>query len=321
MKLINREGRVEMQGNYVENTYHSNLGEVHYIEMKNDLKPLVMIHAQSVCGLSYDNVFQELSKKYHVFAVDCFGHGYSSHDRKQYNIQAIGDALIEFIKKIVGDKVYLTGHSSGGLIAAYIAANSDLCEQLILEDPPLFSCQGERRFQTYNYLDLSTVCHKYISEKSEEDFVAYYFENQKMWEFFPDKSRDKIKSKMVERAKKNREKHPERDLKIPFWPKKALSAYRGMNHYDPYFGEAFYNDSFHAGIAHEDLLKKIRCKTILMKAKTNYSDNGVLLAAMSDEDAERANQLMKNGKINRFDCGHGIHIEKKKEFLRCFDIN
>lgn len=309
-----------MKEKYIDHTYHSSLGEVHYYEIKNDLQPLVMIHAQSVCGLSFDNVFQELSKKYHVFAVDCFGHGYSSHDRKQYNIQGIGDALIEFIKNTVGDTVCLTGHSSGGLIAAYIAANSDVCEQLILEDPPLFSCQGERRFKTYNYLDLSTVCHHYISEKSEEDFVAYYFENQKMWEFFPDKSRDKLKSKMVEMAKKNRKKHPERDLKIPFWTKKALSAYRGMNHYDPYFGEAFYDDSFHAGIAHEEMLKNIGCETILMKAKTNFSDDGVLLAAMSDEDAEKANQLMENSEIVRFDCGHGIHVEKKSGFLQYFNI-
>ncbi|WP_206711613.1 hypothetical protein [Peribacillus faecalis] len=170
-------------------------------------------------------------------------------------------------------------------------------------------------------MDLSTVCHKYITGKSEEDFVTYYFENQKMWEFFPDKSREKLKSKMVAMAQKNRKKHPERDLKIPFWPKNALSAYKGMNHYDPYFGEAFYDDIFHAGISHEDMLKKIHCKTILMKAETNYSDEGVLLAAMSDEDAQRANQLMEKSEIVRFDCGHGIHIEKKKEFLHCFNID
>lgn len=67
-----------MKGKYIDNTYHSSLGDVHYYEVKNDLQPLVMIHAQSVSGLSYDNVFRELSKNYHVYAVDCFGHGYSS---------------------------------------------------------------------------------------------------------------------------------------------------------------------------------------------------------------------------------------------------
>lgn len=301
----------------IQNTYSTGTTKIHYYEIKNNLKPLVMIHAQGVCGLSYDNVFKKLSKKYHVFAVDCYGHGYSSHDKEKYTLPAIGDDLILFIKNIINDKVYLTGHSSGGLIAAYIAAFSDLCGKLYLEDPPLFSSQGERRLRAYNYIDLSTICNKFIQQKEYQDFVLYYFENQKSWGFFPDKSRDKIKKKMVEMAKKYRQKYPQNDLKVPFWPKAALSGYRGMNQYDPYFGEAFYNDSFHAEVSHEEMLKKICCDTVIMKAKTNFDNDGILLAAMSDADVEKANKLIKNSKVIHFNCGHGIHIEKKKEFLRC----
>lgn len=88
-----------------------------------------------------------------------------------------------------------------------------------------------------------------------------------------------------------------------------------MNEYDPYFGESFYSDSFHADILHEDILKNISCRTLIIKAKTNYDDEGVLLAAMSDEDARRANELIPNSEITYFDCGHGVHIEKKKEFI------
>lgn len=119
-------------------------------------------------------------------------------------------------------------------------------------------------------------------------------------------------------VKKYRQKHPQNDLKVPFWPKAALSGYRGMNQYDPYFGEAFYNDSFHARVSHEEMLKQIGYDTIIMKAKKNLNSDGILLAAMSNEDVEKANSLIKNSKVIHFNCGHGIHIEKKKEFLRCF---
>lgn len=47
-----------------------------------------------------------------------------------------------------------------------------------------------------------------------------------------------------------------------------------MSRYDPLFGEAFYTDSFHAGISHEDLLKTISCKTVFMKAKTEVGRTG-----------------------------------------------
>lgn len=47
-----------------------------------------------------------------------------------------------------------------------------------------------------------------------------------------------------------------------------------MNRYDPRFGEAFYEDSFHAGILHEDLLRGIRCRTLFLKAKTQVGETG-----------------------------------------------
>ena len=42
-------------------------------------------------------------------------------------------------RNLFGEKVWLLGHSSSGLVAAYIAAETELCERLILEDPPLFA--------------------------------------------------------------------------------------------------------------------------------------------------------------------------------------
>ncbi|WKY45374.1 alpha/beta hydrolase [Eubacteriaceae bacterium ES2] len=290
---------------------------LNYYELKNDKQPLVMLHAQGVCALNFDNVFKALSKKYHIYAVDCYGHGASLHDKEKYNIRSIGDVIIRFIKSVINSDVVLLGHSSGGLLAAYIAAYSDVCEYLFLEDPPLFASQGERRFQTFNYIDLSSICKSYIEQKEQEDFVLYYFSRQKAWNFFPEKSRDKIREKMVEMAKKARKNNPTKDLKVPFWPKAALSAFKGMNQYDPYFGLSFYNDTFHANLSHQEMLSKINCRTIIMKAQTSYNAEGVLLAAMNEEDAARAGGLIKNSKIERFECGHGIHIEEKKQFVRC----
>ena len=62
---------------------------------------------------------------------------------------------------------------------------------MILEDPPLFSSVGEKRFNYYNYNDLSTICHNFINQEEEEDFVYYYVMNQYMWNFFPENPREK----------------------------------------------------------------------------------------------------------------------------------
>lgn len=298
--------------------FYKNQGiELKYYEIENDLQPLVLIHAQGVDAGSFDHVWGKLEKKYHVYAVDCYGHGGSLHDAARYNVADIGRAMIRFIEDVVKQKVFLLGHSSGGLIAAYIASTTDLCSCLILEDPPFFSSQGERRKATYNYVDLSTVCHTFIHQTECRDFVLYYFCNQYAWNLFPENSRQKVKEKMTAMAAKYREKHPDRNLKVPFWPKAALSGFQGMNRYDPLFGEAFYTDSFHAGIPHEELLENIKCRTIFMKAKTNVSEDGILMAALGEDDLTRVSELVADFQTVRFDCGHGIHIERPKKFVEC----
>lgn len=288
-----------------------------YYEIANNLQPLVLIHAQGVDGSSYTNVAKQLSKKFHIYLIDCYGHGGSRHDPATYNIKSISEAVIDFIEHVIQNKVWLVGHSSGGLIAAFIAAETDLCDKLILEDPPFFASQGERRKKTFNYVDLSTICHNYNMQSEQKDFVLYYFANQYARNFFPEKSRDKVRAKLVKMAAAYRKKHPDKDLNELFWPKAALAGFQGMNNYDPLFGETFYNDSFHCGILHEDILRKVHCDTIFMKAKTNMSDDGLLMAALSDDDVKRVSEVVPNCEIVRFDCGHGIHIERPKEFIQC----
>lgn len=140
-------------------------------------------------------------------------------------------------------------------------------------------------------------------------------------ELFPEDSRDKVKSKLMTMAAKYREKHPNKNLKVMFWPKAALDAFRGMNQYDPRFGEAFYDDSFHSGILHQELLQKIHCKTVFMKAKTETGNDGILMAALSEDDLRQVAELIPICTVVRFDCGHGIHTGKPKEFVQCIRDN
>ena len=156
---------------------------LNYYQFGTAKAKLLLLHAQGTNSSSYNNVIKKLSKYYQVYMVDYYGHGMSSHNPKKYNLISIGNDIIDFIENIICDKVAVLGHSSGGLIAAYIAANCDKCNKLILEDPPFFSSWGERRYNTYNYKDLSTVCHNFIAQNNEKDFVYYYFKNQYCWKF------------------------------------------------------------------------------------------------------------------------------------------
>lgn len=289
---------------------------INYYELDNSNPILLIIHAQGTNASSYFKVAKDLSKNFHLILVDCYGHGKSSKTKGKYNIVSQGNDLIEFINAKANGNISVLGHSSGGLIACYIASNFTSCDNLILEDPPLFSSNGENRVNYYNYKDLSTVCHNYINQDKEKDFVYYYFMNQYCWKFFPEDSRDKIKNKLGEFALRYRKKYPERTLKVPFWPKKFLESFKGLNEYDPYFGEAFYNNSFNKNVNYVELLSNIKCNVLFMKANTTIGADGLIQGALTDEDLKQVRKLISNIKVEYFNCGHGIHSEKPKEFVR-----
>ena len=286
----------------------------YYLTGKGE-RMIVMIHAQGTSSVSYFDVAEQLSDTYRVVLVDCYGHGGSTHNAELYKIDTIGRDIYALIHSLTSNKITLVGHSSGGLIAAYIEANYHCCDRLILEDPPFFASYGERRYKTFNYVDLSTVCHEFLNQTEEQDFVLYYFEHQYAWNFFPEKNREKIRRRYAESAGKYRTKHPDKDLKVLFWPKDALEAFRGMNEYDPQFGEEFYTDSFHEHINYEEMLSQITCPTVFLKARTNIGEDGLQMCALTEEDVQRIGEFIPDFQIVHFNCGHGIHVEKKKEFL------
>ena len=294
---------------------NSVLNYYEYYDSKKEKPNLLMLHAQGTDSMSFRNIAKALARHYHLYLVDYYGHGKSSHNAEKYNLVSIGRDIVSFVENVISGETAVLGHSSGGLIAAFAAAHCTLCKRLILEDPPFFSSCGERRYTAYNYIDLSSVCHSFLSQDVEKDFVCYYFINQYCWNFFPEKSREQLRQQLGGKARIYRERHPHKNLKVPFWPKRFLEGFRGMQYYDPRFGEAFYSDSFNASVDYEMLLGKIRCETLFLKAKSTISEDGILQGALSDEDLELVKSLIPKMKVRFFECGHSIHTEKAGLFL------
>ena len=71
--------------NYQYKTHDDNI--INYYEADSNNPILLMIHAQSANSSSYSGVIKELSKKFHLIIIDCYGHGKSSHNKEKYNIQ------------------------------------------------------------------------------------------------------------------------------------------------------------------------------------------------------------------------------------------
>ena len=95
---------------------------INYGEVSNEKPALLLIHGQMGIWEDYALVLPELSKNWHIYAVDVYGHGESTHDESLYYLDVNGDDLIWFVDHVIGAPTVVAGHSNGAITAAYIAA-------------------------------------------------------------------------------------------------------------------------------------------------------------------------------------------------------
>ncbi|WP_298580450.1 alpha/beta fold hydrolase, partial [uncultured Olegusella sp.] len=170
---------------FVEKTYQTLDGRtIAYLEGPDAGEPLLLIHGQMVSKEDYAKVLPELSRHYHVFAVDCYGHGGSSKDPSAYNITTIRDDLIGFMGDVIQARTLVAGHSSGALIAAAIAAATPgQVGGLLLEDGPFFSTEPNRAQNTLSYKEFQTI-HDFLAQDEEGNYTRYYLSHSYMSTLF-----------------------------------------------------------------------------------------------------------------------------------------
>ena len=174
-----------------EKQFHFNDGSViNYAEGPNNGPEIVLLHGQMVTWKDYRAVLPELIKSFHVFALDYYGHGKSSKNPDLYNIERIGSDIALFIKEKVGSSTIISGHSSGALIVAYIAAKyPENLKAIILEDGPFFATEKGRAENTFSYKTFQSI-HNYLTEKPRITYFEHYLNNDPMRILFNKNGKD-----------------------------------------------------------------------------------------------------------------------------------
>lgn len=293
--------------------------QTNYAEGPDNGVPLLLIHGQGSEWEDYMKVLPELSKKYHVFAIDVYGHGQTDRlPANEYTNVRIGTLIAQFMKQVIKEPAIVSGHSSGGLITIWIAANRpELVKAIILEDPPLFSSIMPRLQKTSGG-DLAKVTHHFVSQKKEKNFQKYYVQNSRYFSFF-----GFLEKRIINYSVDYINKHPGQPLELFFLPPTVNIYFQGLVHYDPYFGAAWYKNSWYKGFHTEANLAAIQAPTLLIHTNywhnhygSYYDERGVLMAAMDNNDVAKAKSLVKGLKVVNVDSGHLVHFEKSDEYLK-----
>ena len=285
-----------------------------YAEGPDNGPPLVFLHAQHMDRFSYSRVLPALVKRFHVFDIDYPGHG-TTVVAEGYPMTAnrIGADLAAFIETTIAEPAYVTGNSSGGLLAAWLAANrADLVRAIVLEDPPLFSAEYPRIRITIADRSFAT-CSDAVRD-DVDDFLLYWIHSNRA--FFSSNVAPGAASLLAQLVKVYRAARPGQPVDIGLVRNDTVRLFlRGMDQYDPRFGAAFHDGTWHLDFDHADTLAKISCPALLMHANFSFLPDGTLNGAMTQEDADKAVSLLTDGTYRKIDATHVVHLDQPDLYI------
>ena len=302
----------------IEKKFETGSLTLNYAEGPDNGPPLVLIPPQGADWTTYEKVFPLLSDAYHVFAIDIRGHGKSDWTTGNYTFSYIGDDMVRFLEDVASKKAIVSGNSSGGLIALWLAANrSDLISAAILEDPPLFSADWPRiRDDSYVYYVLQTTVElsRELHESKSVQNLARLFK----------KVRRPVKggrltgiptiaaymvAYMIRRSQKRNDGRPKLRGRLG----KVVDV---LYTFDADFSQAFVDGRIYEGLDHVDALERAACPLLLLHANwLRHPDYG-LVGAMDDDDARYARELAPQMVYRRVDSDHVIHSENPELFAQ-----
>jgi pimeloyl-ACP methyl ester carboxylesterase len=122
------------------------LGEVamNYATAGSPDKPaLLLIPGQTESWWGMETAVGLLASDFQVFCVDLRGQGRSTWTPRRYSLDNMGNDLVRFLQLVVKRPAVISGNSSGGVLACWLAAFAmpGQIRGAHMEDPPLFASE------------------------------------------------------------------------------------------------------------------------------------------------------------------------------------
>ena len=295
-------------------------GEVvlNYVEGPDNGPPLLLIPGQMESWQGYKLVLPGLARRFHVFCADVRGHGKSSRTPGRYSYNIVGNDLKQFLEGVVKAPAVVSGLSSGGVLAVWLAAYAhEQVRAIICEDPPIFSSIWPRIVQEKYMTSLFQNPVETLGGPGPRDLEALF-----MRMGIPKQGQEELllipaplARGIVRLFKFSRALHPARPYDVPFLPYALRAGFKFYLEYDVDFSAATIDGRLSAGFDPEDALRKVTCPMLLLKATSFRHATWGLIGALDEEDVQRIRHLVQNLRVAEIKSGHEVHIGKPQIYL------
>ncbi|MDR2785162.1 MAG: alpha/beta hydrolase [Treponema sp.] len=309
-----------------EKYFHTGEVIMNYVAGPPNGTPLIFIPGQTGTWEKYTLILPKLADRFQVFAVTLRGHGNSSWTPGRYTFDQLGKDMSVFLKEVLGKPAIVAGHSMGGVLTAWLAANSpEFVKAIILEDPPLFRCEWPAiketlAFDMFLRLSRIAVAGGGGYAKFFLDGTAGMAEAAKGIMRMPPKAFVKLISLAMT---VHQAFSPGNPMDIKVLPISIRMIIKGISQFDGNFARAFVEGTMGEGFDHAATLARITQPVLFLHANW-FMRGGRLSGALDDNDVERVRSLV-NGpwKYVHINCGHAIALEapaeESKEILKWAD--
>lgn len=249
------------------------LGEIdlNYAEAGSPENPaLLLLPSQSESWWGYEEAMGLLADDFHVFAVDLRGQGRSTWTPGRYSLDNFGNDLVRFIDLVIGKPVIVSGNSSGGVLAAWLAAFSlpGQIRAAVAEDAPFFASE------------LSPKVGHGIRQAAGHIFVNWRDYLGDQW------SVGDYAGLLA--AMKASEIPMLRQVPLP------EEAPQNMVEYDPEWGRAFYEGTVAQTCPHDYMLSQVKVPMLVTHhARMIDEETTGLVGAMSDLQVRKAVEAIR----------------------------
>ena len=307
MKKLEAADRAE---SFVPHKYQEQLVDLGEIRMNyvvvgdSDQPALLLIPGQSESWWGYEAAIPLLAEGFQVFAVDLRGQGRSTWTPGRYTLDNMGNDLVRFIDLVIGRPTLVSGLSSGGVLATWLAAYAKLGQVrgAVLEDPPLFASE------------VNPACGPGIRQGMGPLFSVWNKWLGNQWSIGDWNGVLQAMPKEIPLVLL-------RELAKMVTPG-AAGMPQNLKEYDPEWARAFVSGQATAGCDHQTMLENVRVP-VLFTHHFHQIDpgSGHLLGAVADVQAQRARELIEAAgqpfSYHSFpDMPHAMHSADPELFAR-----
>lgn len=263
-----------------------------------DAPPLLLVPGQTLSWWTYEPVMRRLEADFRIYAVDLRGQGRSTRTPGRYTLDLWGNDLVRFLQAVVrrpagGHPALVAGHSSGGVLAAWLAAYAPpgLVGAVYCEDAPFFASEvtpavGHSIRQT----GVGALLQLFATYLGDQWRVGD-------WAGLVAAAPAALPPWMVD------------------WAPRSAEVPQTLREYDPEWARAFWTGAASAGCDHARMLARARVPVHFTHHFRGIDPaTGMLQGAVSDLQVDHARRLVE-GAGRTFTCrsfpqtGHAMHAD------------